>query len=150
VAHIDVGAILAIETEIDEDLIERASTAASQDPPSDIVRCVEVVRFRVMEEVYGPEDEQVRLWPGKLRDFARGDYPPPEIAGLDSSWLGTAPELANRIDQWRVEDRDDAIALVRGEGAEALFAVLGQTYSDGWDSQQVSALYDALRAYLGL
>jgi hypothetical protein len=78
-----VGAILATETELDEELIDRASTAASQDRASDIVHCVEVVRFKVMEELYGPEDEHVRLWPGKLRDFAYGDYPPPEIAGLD-------------------------------------------------------------------
>ena len=31
-----------------------------------------------------------------------------------------------------------------------MYAVLSQMYSDGWDSQQVSELREALRDYLGI
>jgi hypothetical protein len=57
--------------------------------------------------------------------------------------------LADRLDEWLATDRDDPLVLERGGDAEAAFALLKETYSDAWDSNEIGALREALRAYLG-
>jgi hypothetical protein len=89
----------------------------------------------------------------KLREFARGEYAG-ELAeikrrtGLDAAeWLDGAVPLADRIDRWAAEDRDDAIALADDLQARAAYAVLSITYSDGWDARDVSDLWGALGSF---
>jgi hypothetical protein len=70
---------------------------------------------------------------------------------LDAAeWLDGAVPLADRVDRWAAEDRDDAIALADDVQARAAYAVLSITYSDGWDAREVSELWGALGKFLGL
>lgn len=112
---------------------------------------MEVVAFKVGGQRYGLEEDHARVLAAKLRDFAAGKYPA-EVAQIElaEAWLAGTSPLADEIDQWRAEERTDPIVLERGGRAEAAYAILSRTYSDGWDSQQVGALRDALREYLGL
>lgn len=117
---------------------------------------MEVVGFEVDGTRYGLEPQYARIFSQKLREFARGEYAGDlaEIkrrAGLDAAeWLDGAVPLADRVDRWAAEDRDDAIALADDVQARAAYAVLSITYSDGWDAREVSELWGALGKFLGL
>ena len=117
---------------------------------------MEVVGFEVGGTRYGVEPHHARIFSQKLREFARGEYAGDlaEIkrrTRLDAAeWLDGAVPLADRVDRWAAEDRDDAIALADDVQARAAYAVLSITYSDGWDAREVSELWDALGMFLGL
>ncbi len=113
---------------------------------------MEIVRFDVGGTVYGPETEQVEIVSNKLRAFASGTYDGEHIAeiGLGTKWVTHAASVADQIDERRATGHEEPIPLTQDGSALAMYAVLSQTYSDGWDSQQVSELRDALREYLGI
>ena len=117
---------------------------------------MEVVGFEVDGTRYGLEPQYARIFSQKLREFARGEYAGDlaEIkrrTGLDAAqWLDGAVPLADRVDRWAAEDRDDVIALVDDVQARAAYAVLSIIYSDGWDAREVSELWGALGRFLGL
>jgi len=110
---------------------------------------MEVVAFDVEGQRFGLEEDYARVLSSKLRELARGDYAADVVTiYLREDWRTIATSLADRIDQWRAEDRTGAITLERDGYAESAYAVLPRTYSDGWGSQQVSGLWAALREYL--
>jgi glycerol dehydrogenase-like iron-containing ADH family enzyme len=113
---------------------------------------MEIVRFDVGGTVYGPETEQVEIVSNKLRAFANGTYDGEHIAeiGLGTQWVTHAASVADQIDERRATGHEEPIPLTQDGSALAMYAVLSQTYSDGWDSQQVSELRDALREYLDI
>ena len=117
---------------------------------------VDVVGFEVEGTRYGLELQHARIFSQKLREFARGEYAGDlaEIkrrTGLDAAeWLDGAVPLADRVDRWAAEDRDDAIALADDVQARAAYAVLSITYSDGWEAREVSELWAALGKLFGL
>jgi hypothetical protein len=113
---------------------------------------MEIVRFDVDGTVYGPEIEHAAIVSKKLREFASGAYDGEHIAeiGLGTEWVAHAASVADQIDERRATGHEEPIPLRQDGSAIAMYAVLSQTYSDGWDSQQVSELRDALRNYLGI
>jgi hypothetical protein len=117
---------------------------------------VDVVGFEVDGTRYGLELQHARIFSRKLREFARGEYAGDlaEIkrrTRLDAAeWLDGAVPLADRVDRWTAEDRDDAIPLGDDVQARAAYAVLSITYSDGWDDREVFELWIALGTFLGL
>jgi hypothetical protein len=117
---------------------------------------MDVVGFEVDGTRYGLEPQHARIFSQKLREFARGEYVGDltEIkrrTGLAAAeWLDGAVPLADRVDRWVAEHRTDAIALGDDVQARAVYAVLSITYSDGWDTREVSELWAALGKFLGL
>lgn len=91
---------------------------------------MEVVGFAVDGTRYGLEPQYARTFSQKLREFARGEYAGDlaEIkrrTGLDAEeWLDGAVPLAERVDRWAAEDRDDAIALADNVQARAAHAAV--------------------------
>jgi hypothetical protein len=117
---------------------------------------MDVVGFEVDRTRYALELQHARIFSQKLREFARGEYAGDlaEIkrrTGLDAAeWFDGAVPLADRVDRWTAEDRDDAIRLGDDVQARAAYAVLSITYSDAWDDREVFELWKALETFLGL
>lgn len=116
------------------------------------LQIVEAVAFEVAGQRYALEEDHARDAPPKLRAFANGDYAADvetlERAGISRRWITGAVPLADHIDQWYAEERADAIVL-DGLEAEAAYAILTLTYSDGWAASGRYRLWAGLGRHLG-
>lgn len=88
----------------------------------------------------------------KLRDFSTGEYPDDvarlETHGVPRSWLEGASELADRINK-SYATQDMTPIILHGRIAEALYAVMILSYSDGWAVSDRYRLWTGLGGYLG-
>jgi hypothetical protein len=113
---------------------------------------VEAIAFEVAGQRNALEEDHARDAPPKLRGLANGEYPQDvadlENLGFDPRWIGGAVALADHIDRWYAEERTDAIVL-DGLEAEAMYAILSLTYSDGWAASGRYRLWAALGNHLG-